>query len=304
MYKEIRQLGNELTKLAPLLAGSKVVADACILHSQPSEWSADQPHRPNPRFQPRDVLNYFYLALHNRNILVDFARPSEDLSSYKLVIVPGLQLLSGAEVDALKLYVHNGGILIATCHTGLVDEYHIAPTTGVPYDMIDLFGMEVAEWDAIPPTDDNQLAVRTTIPTTASHPARLWCDLIETHSAQVLGTYGRDFYAGTAAITMNDFGAGKAIYVGTVSHQFFYNDLIAWARTLAEIAPHFRVPDTVELCIRHKDGQRLLFLLNHANLAVRLQFFHPVHDHLTDAKLSGAYDLPAQGVLVLTELAQ
>ena len=304
MYKEIRQLGTELARLAPLLAGSKVVADACILHSQPSEWAADQSRRPNPRFHPREVMGYFYHALHGRNILVDFARPSEDLSGYKLVIVPALQLLSGAEVDALKLYVHNGGILIATCHTGLVDEYHIAPTTGLPYDMTDLFGMEVVEWDAIPPSDDNQLAVRTALPTTGSHPARLWCDLIEVATAQVLATYGRDFYAGTAVITMNDFGAGKAIYLGTVSHQMFYNDLIVWARTVAKIAPHFRVPDTIELCIRHKDGQRLIFLLNHGALSVRLQFFHPVHDHLTDAKLSGAYDLPAQGVLVLTELAQ
>lgn len=143
--------------------------------------------------------------------------------------------------------------------------------------------------------------MRSVIPTTASHPARLWCDLIDVREAQVLATYGRDFYAGMPAVTMNEFGAGRAIYVGTVSHQFFYNDLIAWARTLCEIAPYFRVPDTVELSIRQKDGKRFLFILNHQAMSVRLQFFKTVHDHLTATDLNGPYDLPAHGVLVLTE---
>lgn len=301
MYKEIRQIGNELKEIGPLIAGSKVVADACILHSQPSEWATDQTLRPNKHYHQRDVMHFFHNALHGRNIMVDFARPSDDLSAYKLVIIPGLQLLSGAEVDALKLYVYNGGTLIATCHTGLVDEHHIVPNTGLPYDMTDLFGMEVTEWDVLPPSDDNNLSVRSVIPTTASHPARLWCDLIDVREAQVLATYGRDFYAGMPAVTMNEFGAGRAIYVGTVSHQFFYNDLIAWARTLCEIAPYFRVPDTIELSIRQKDGKRFLFLLNHQAMSVRLQFFKTVHDHLTATDLNGPYDLPAHGVLVLTE---
>ena len=301
MYKEVRQIGNELKAIGPLLTGSKVIADACILHSHPSEWATDNPLRPNKHFNQGDVMHFFHNALHGRNIMIDFARPSDDLAAYKMVIVPGLQLLSGTEVDALKLYVYNGGTLIATCHTGLVDEHHIVPNTGLPFDMTDLFGMEVTEWDVIPPTEDNNLSMRPLVPTTAAHPARLWCDLIDVREAQVLATYGRDFYAGSPAVTMNEFGAGKAIYVGTVSHQFFYNDLISWARTLCDITPHFKVPDSVELSIRHVDGRRFIFLLNHQAMSVRLQFAKPVHDHLTATDLSGPYDLPGHGVLVLSE---
>ena len=301
MYKEVRQIGNELKTLGPLLEGTKVVADACILHSSPSEWATDNALRPTKFFNQHEVMHFFHNALHGRNISVDFARPLDDLSAYKMVIVPGLLMLAAAEVDALKLYVHNGGVLIATCHTGLVDEYHIVPNNPLPFDMADLFGMEVTEWDVIPPSDDNQLSVRTVIPTTAPHPARLWCDLIDVKEAQVLATYSRDFYAGSPAITMNDFGAGKAIYIGTVSHQFFYHDLIAWARGLCNILPHFKVPETIELSVRQKDGVRIFFLLNHQAKSVRLQFFKPVRDHLTRGLLSGPFDLPGHGVLVLTE---
>jgi len=45
------------------------------------------------------------------------------------VLAPSLSLLSGVETDALKLYVQNGGILVATCNSGLVDEHHIAAGT-------------------------------------------------------------------------------------------------------------------------------------------------------------------------------
>lgn len=118
----------------------------------------------------------------------------------------------------------------------------------------------------------------------------------------MLATYGRDFYAGMPALTMNQFGAGRAIYFGSVSHQFFYNDLISWARGLCDIAPQLRVPDTVELSIRQKDGKKFYFILNHQAISVRLQFFKPMHDHLTATNLSGPYDLPAHGVIVLTEI--
>ena len=50
---------------------------------------------------------------------MDFARPTEDLSQYKLVIAPSLHLLAGGEADLLKLYVQNGGTLVATFNTGL-----------------------------------------------------------------------------------------------------------------------------------------------------------------------------------------
>ena len=65
----------------------------------------------------------------DRNILVDFARPIEDLSRYKLVFAPSLHLLSGGEADRLKLYVQNGGTLVSTFNTGLVDEHNLAPDT-------------------------------------------------------------------------------------------------------------------------------------------------------------------------------
>jgi beta-galactosidase len=125
------------------------------------------------------------------------------------------------------------------------------------------------------------------------HPARVWCDIIEPKGCQVLATYAKDFYAGRPALTLNTFGLGKAVYIGTQSHQHFYTDLVTWLRQMCNLHPLLKVPDNVEVSLRQKGDERVFFL--------RIQFYKPMHDFLTGSTFSGNYDLPPHGVLVLDE---
>jgi beta-galactosidase len=301
VYREICQIGEEMKLLAPVLKGTRVAAETCILYSHDNEWMLDQPRTPNKHFKLRDHIQLFYNALHDRNIAVDFARPAEDLSAYKLVFAPSLHLLSGGEADRLKLYVQNGGTLVATFNTGLVDEHNMAPDTGYPHDLTDLFGLEVVEFDMLPPGEENHLIFKGSFPVNHLHSAKLWCDIIEPKECQVLATYAKDFYAGRPAMTLHNFGLGKAVYLGTMSHQHFYNDLITWLRQLCNLAPLLKVPENVEVSLRQKDDAKVFFLLNHQSSPVRLQFYKPMHDYLTGTSFSGNYDLQPHGVLVLDE---
>ncbi|HTY86329.1 MAG TPA: beta-galactosidase [Candidatus Acidoferrum sp.] len=301
VFKEISQVGEELKLLTPALKDTRVVAEACILYTHDNDWTLQQPNQPNKFFNLREHLQLIYNAVHDRNIPVDFARPTEDLSPYKIVFAPSLHLLSAGEADRLKLYVQNGGTLVGTFNSGLVDEHHIAPDNGLPHDLTDLFGLEVLEFDPLPPSEENHLTFKGAFPTNHLHPARLWCDIIEPKGCQILATYAKDFYAGRPAITMNTFGLGKAIYVGTQSHQHFYHDLVSWLRQMCGVQPLLKVPENVEVSMRQKEGTRVFFLLNHQNSPVRIQFYKPMHDYLTGNMFSGNYDLPPHGVLVLDE---
>ena len=303
VYKEVAQLGDELKLLGPALTGTSVRADCCILYSHDNEWALQQPNQPNKFFNLREHIQLFYTALHDRNLAVDFARPVDDLAGYKLVFAPSLHLLAAGEADRLKLYVQNGGTLVATFNTGLVDEYNMAPDTGYPHNLTDLFGMEVLEFDQLPPGEENHLTFKGVFPTSHLHPAKLWCDIIEARECQVLATYAKDFYAGRPAMTMNTYGLGKAIYVGTLSHQPFYGDLVVWLRQMCNLHPLLKAPETIEISMRQKDDARVFFLLNHQNSPVRMQFYKPMHDFLTGNTFSGNYDLQPHGVLVLDEHA-
>jgi beta-galactosidase len=301
VFREVAQLGEEMKLLAPSLKGTEVKAEVAILYSHDNEWALAQPNQPNKYFNLRDHILLFYTALHDRNIIVDFARPAEDLSRYRIVVAPSLHLLSGGEADRLKLFVQNGGTLVSTFNTGLVDEHNIAPDSGYPHSLTDLFGMEVLEFDQLPPGEENHLVFKGTFPTSHLHPARLWCDLIDPKDCQVLATYAKDFYAGRPAMTMHTYGLGKAVYIGTLSHQHFYNDLVTWLRQLCNLHPLLKVPDNVEVCLRQREDARVFFLLNHQTSPMRVQFFKPMHDFLTGNTFSGNYDLQPHGVLVLDE---
>jgi beta-galactosidase len=301
VFKEVTQLGDEMKLLAPSLKGTHVQAEVCILFSHDNDWVLRQPNQPNKHFSLREHIQLFYNSLHDRNIMVDFARPNEDLSRYKLVFAPSLHLLSGGEADRLKLYVQNGGTLVATFNTGLVDEHNIAPDTGYPHDLTDLFGLEVLEFDQLPPGEENHLTFKGSFPTSHMHPARIWCDLIEPKECQVLATYAKDFYSGKPAMTMNTFGLGKAIYIGTQSHQHFYTDLVVWLRQLCSLHPLIKVPDNIEVALREKEETKVFFLLNHQTTPLRVQFYKPMHEFLTGHTIVGNYDLPPHGVLVLDE---
>ena len=298
---EISQIGEEIKLLAPALKGTKVVADVCILYSHDNEWTLDQPMQPNRFFSLHEHIQLFYNALHSRNLQIDFARPFDDLSQYKIVIAPSLRLLSDADADNLKLYVQNGGTLVGTFNSGLVNQNHITPDTGFPNNLTDLFGLEVLEFDALPPGEDNHLTFKGAFQTSHMHPAKLWCDLIEPKECQILAVFGKDFYAGKPAITMNTFGLGKAIYVGTQSHQHFYNDLVVWLRQMTALTPLLKVPENIEVSMRQKEGTRIYFLINHQNSPIRIQFYKPMHDFLTGQNIIGNYDLPPLGILVIDD---
>jgi beta-galactosidase len=301
IFREVCQIGEEFKLLAPAIHGTRVQAEVAIVYTHENDWAQRQPTQPNKFFNLREHIQLIYNALHDKNIMVDFAGPTEDLSKYRLVFVPSLHVLSAAHADHLKLFVQNGGTLVGTFNTGLVDEHHIAPDNGYPHNLTDLFGLEVTEFDQLPQGEENHLTFKGAFPTSHLHPARLWCDFIEPQGCQVLATYAKDFYAGKPAITMNTFGLGKAIYVGTMSHQHFYFDLVAWLRQICNLHPLLKVPDTVEVSMRVKEGTKVFFLLNHQVTPVRIQFYKPMHDYLTGNTFSGSYDLPPHGVLVLDE---
>ncbi len=75
VYNEISQIGEELKLLAPAIKDTQVKPEVCILYSHENEWSLQYPLQPNKYFSLREHIQLFYNALHDRNILVDFARP-------------------------------------------------------------------------------------------------------------------------------------------------------------------------------------------------------------------------------------
>lgn len=301
-YREVAQLGEEFKLLAPALKNTTINAQVAILYTFDNQWATDLARFHSKHLLQDQHIRLFYEAFHEKNIPVDFARPLDDLARYKLVIAPSLHLLAGAEADALKLYVQNGGVLVTTCNTGLVDEHHMAPETGFPMEITDLLGLEVLEFDLLGPDEENHLIFKGEFPASQMHPGRHWCDVIEPKDCEVLATFASSFYAGRPAMTMNRYGLGRAIHIGTVSHRPFYHDLVKWLRELCNIQPTIKTPEAVEICIRESQDSRIYIVINRGEAPARIQFIGRMEDLITGAAIAGTYDLPPFGVLVAKEI--
>ena len=132
----------------------------------------------------------------------------EDLSRYKLVVVPGDYLMDQASADNIRTYVKNGGTVIMTAFSAKVDEHNQWFNTPLPGRLSDVFGMRTNEFYRSYGPLTGKLGdadIKSTIN---------FYEVLEPSTAQVLGRFTN--VAGNPPIaTLNHFGKGQAIYVAT-----------------------------------------------------------------------------------------
>src|SRR5260370_4684498 len=107
-WHEVVRLGHELAGL-DAVCGTRVTADVAILHDWESWWALELPSKPSIRVHHIDQLESYYRHLFDANLVADFARPSGDLSGYRLVLAPSGYLVSDVGAANLSAYVEAGG---------------------------------------------------------------------------------------------------------------------------------------------------------------------------------------------------
>jgi beta-galactosidase len=115
----------------------------------------------------------------------------------------------------------------------------------------------------------------------------------------VLATYSSGQYSGKPAITSNNFGKGKAIYIGPDLHP---QDLSRVLGTLAADSGVHRtidVPAGLELTVRKSGSRRWVCLLNHTRQQATVTLPTSFKDAMTGQTRSGAIEIPGYGVLIL-----
>ena len=208
-------------------------------------------------------MNY-YRALFKMNIPCDLVAVTDDLSAYELVIAPILYMIKDGYDKTLRDYVGRGGHLITTYFSGYVDDSDLV-YGAYPGKLRDILGIWVEESDALPENESNRFFYHEN-----AHPARILCDLVHPEGAEVLAEYEEDFYAGTPLLTVNEYGDGKAYYVGTSSDETFYSDFLQTVCTECRIEGVFAPQEQVEVTRRVNEKGSYLFILNHNAEAVSL----------------------------------
>lgn len=210
VFEDVRQVGISLEKLDEI-CGTKTDAKVAILYDHKNSWAISNASGfINADKQYVKTCLQHYKSFWKRGVDVDVIETGEDLSRYSLVVMPMLYSLDQEQIDRIEAYVAQGGTVAATYATGYVDGTDLCYLGGFPGNQLkDVFGLTADEIDSLYPTDKN-----TVLWDGKTYDAVDYCELITPTTAEILGSYGEDFYKGMPALLKNSYKAGKAYYIG------------------------------------------------------------------------------------------
>jgi beta-galactosidase len=215
------------------------------------------------------------------------------------VIAPHLYLVKEGTAENINRYVENGGNLVMSFFSGMVDEHDHARLGGYPAPFQDMLGLVVEEFAPYSATDFNTIRTRDHKQFTCS----LWSDILRLHSAEAIAEYEGDYYKGTPAVTRNQFGKGTAFYIGTVPDPDGMDWLINEACRIVDIqpVPPVVLPAGVELVRRTSGTHTWLFALNYSNEEVKLSLERPGYEVLSGTSLDTSLCLGPGDVAIVQQ---
>ncbi|NKQ27511.1 beta-galactosidase [Streptomyces galbus] len=284
-FQEVVELGADLARIGPEVAGSRVGADIAVLHDWDAWWASAQDGRPSARVDLPDVLHAWHRALWQAHLTTDFAHPEHDLGGYRLVVVPQLYALTDAAADRLLAYVRDGGTPVSGFLPGVADQDDRIREGGMDARLRALFGIRTLhEWWP--------LEAGETAPCDGFD-GPLWSEEIEPDDTvdETISYRGGEL-DGLPAVLRR----GRAWYLSTLPEPDALRALLAGIAAAAGVRPVLAgLPADVE-AVRRGD---LLFLLHHGREPVVVDVPGTHHDLLTGTTHTDRVPLGRYGAAVL-----
>ncbi|MFI0167624.1 beta-galactosidase [Streptomyces sp. NPDC017095] len=294
VWREVAELGACVGALSEV-RGTRTEADAALLWDWQSWWAQNLAWRPSEDHDPRERADSFYETLYDRHLTVDFAHPEADLSAYPLVVVPALYLMTEAAGRNVREYVENGGTLVVSYFSGIVDEHDAVHEGAYPGVLRDVLGLTVEEFS--PLLKDER--VRLTGPDGTGPTGDVWTEFVVPRGAETVWTYADGLTAGRPAVTRHRLGRGTAWYVSTRLDTQGLDAVIGRAAGDAGLAPRTELPRDVEVVRRSGETGTYLFVVNHTAGDTKVPLDTPGTELLTGERAAGRLAVPAGAVRVV-----
>ena len=296
VFREVKQLGEELERLGTSTLGSVNQADVGIIFDWDNYWALDYTSGPTEDLKYVDQIHHYYKFFYDNNIGVNMIPVDADFSKYKIVVAPVLYMVKEGMKEALTKFVENGGILITTFMSGLVNESDNVHLGGYPGPLRELAGIWVEEIDALAPEQTNTITFTDGTRMTCN----LLCDLMHLEGAQLLASYDENFYAGMPAITKNTFGKGCTYYIGTNMGQEGIDKVLKMATQQANVHPVVKEPTALEVVCRKTADSTHYYIFNFKETEIVIpDQFVGYTDLLTGKKVESGMRMKHYDALIL-----
>lgn len=299
VIREVSQLGAELAALGDKIVGTRLNARVGVVLDWDNWHALEDAVGPVRQKRYYDTVSQHYVALHRKNIAVDVVFPDSDFSQYAVLIAPMLYMVKAGFAERVETFVKTGGTFVTTYMSGRVDETDLAFENGYPGTLARVLGIWVEETDALYENQTNSMVMEDG---SGEYLCRRLADLLHAETADVLATYGSDFYQGMPALTRQRFGVGEAYYLASEPDADFLARFYGGILDKHNIAPLLNAPEGVEVSVRYKSGNPIIFVLNHTINAVKIDLGRKTYTNLlTDEAGIKQLSLEGYDVGVLVE---
>ena len=272
------RIGKEFARLGPRLAGAVTRSDIALLFNFSNQWAQGfgSIGRKGRSYDGEEGHYYNGFKVLQRNI--DVVSLEADLSGYKLVLVPNLQLVYDATVSRLRAFVSRGGILILNYRAGTQNMDVSMRRVLSPGPFTDIAGVtakanevDFVEYKVL---EKEGFGVSFSGEKTVFRPHTI-LEWLVLQGAETIATFSGDGMAGRPAITRNRYGQGWVFYVGTdCADDGFYEALARAVGGTGKMSPLIAAPYGVEVVSRETSDTTFYFLLNltetaHRDIALR-----------------------------------
>ena len=255
-YREIASIGADLNRIGSHLVNLQRRSPVALMVSTRSQTAVKHDASFWDIDYNRELFRLLYNTLYRMNIPCDIINDdTRNLSGYRLVITPCLYSADDGLIETLRNYVNYGGRLLTTYRSFFTDEHAAIRHEAQPYGLTEVFGMTY-----------DQFFHGRTVPEVDG-----WMELLRPTTAQVLRSYAHPHFSQYAAVTLNDFGMGKAAYIGAR----FTPDVLE--ALLEDLLPRLDIPVPAErfpLIVKEGTndyGRKLRYLLNYSDAPVTAQ---------------------------------
>ena len=296
LYSEVQQIGQEFARASSVLAGTAPRSDVAILHSYDSRW-AIQWQKHNKDYDPVEELISYYKPLRAISQSIDVIPPTARLERYKLVVAPGLNVLSETIAKNLIEYVRQGGHLVLGQRSGMKDDDNGLQPARQPGPLVELLGGRVEQYYAL--TDP--VLVRGKF---GSAQGKLWAELLSAKAddVEVLARYGKSngWLDGQPAAITRKVGKGRITYIGAWLDDAGMAAAAKWMSEVSGVKPALRpVPDGIEVYPRYGENKVVYVIVSFAKREETVTLPAAMADVLAGGTKQ-TVTLPRYGVAVLS----
>jgi beta-galactosidase len=300
-YAEVSKTAHELQKIGPQLVDLKIKNQVAILYSVDSAnglafmpydtagvggW---QPGKASGSYA--QLILQFHTALYNANVGADFVFPgssnlADELSQYKLLIVPALYVADDALLKTISEYVKSGGHVLMTFKSGYTNENDAVRWQRAPGPLHEAAGFTYQEFSNL----EHPLALKgDPYHAGEDNKVSIWAEFLQLDHAEGLAYYDHPFFGQWPAITRNHYGSGELTYEGTQVSDTLQSKLVLEALKSAGLTtPDQQLPPAVH--VKHgvnKSGKKLHYYLNYSSDQYTITYpYADGKDLLSDSPIS------------------